>query len=707
MSQILEESQVRASVAEYLDPIKKRIDQAKQDRGRFEPTWHQNRAFGAGKYWHKWSRSGHRLRLDPRDVEHGKERLTIDILTQNLWTALGQLAGAEQRRNLLFRREDIPSEEFTKTANSALAYGWDYEWRAADKLAQIKRKLIIDGTAAIQCYFDPTVGKELGEMPVKDGQAVYDGEKARAYMAEEAVEGRRPQLRAIREGRICWHPRSVFALLVPPSVEDEELFPWEAIVEAVSIDKLIERYGDRAKGLKEEPLAALEQLGIKDTIEVGFENEPDSDTGSPGKLDGYVAKITYFERPSTKYARGRVITYAGDKLLEEPRLELPYKRPNSDYHSGIVYFHYWRIEGRFWGRGLIEPGKGIQRTYNKRLQQEAITIDRGQPYVLADEQSNIKQTETPLEVVRYQSGGTPAPQAVSGVPVHESLWRSKDGLKEDLQTAMGIHAVSTGEAPTRETTFAELNLRAEKDRVKLDPIFEDFQGAVATLTELSVYDIRNYWPQDKLMAIAGEEGHAEAIQFQAEKLPEFFLTELSDSAKPRSDAASIQLVMDLWRADKEEAAATGQPPNLDLGWLKGSLEAGKPLDFPESQKDIQTQKARWENSRMLAGDLPKPLEYDDPAVHIPIHREAQIEAEMAYDEETWHIFEAHIAETMQLADLLATLAAKEEAESQANLEDAVGQQEAQAGEQAAESEHARQLELQDQQQKAKAKEKKP
>src|SRR6266536_1447261 len=413
MSQIATEAGVRSPASEIIGPIQKRVEQGKHDRARIEPVWHSNRAYAAGKYWLRWSRADRRLKLDPKDVQHGLERTTVDILTQKLWTAIGQLAGVEERRQLLFRREDIPSEDFTKAANDALAYGWENEWRAPEILASIKRKLVVDGTAAVQCYFDPTVGPELGEMPVgDDGQAIYDGAKAREYMAEQHAAGGRPSMKQLNQGRICWKPRSVFQTIVPPGIENEEDFPWEAIVEAVEIDKLVQRYGQKAQGLTEEPLAMLEQIGLKDSIESGFGADPEGDPGVPGKLDKHVALVTYFERPNTKYPKGRVVTYAGNRLLEQTN-ELPYKRPNGDYHSGIVYFHYWRVEGRFWGRALIEPGKGIQRTYNKRSQQEQLTIDRGQPKVFAEETQNVKQTETPLEVVDYEMGaGVTPPVAV-------------------------------------------------------------------------------------------------------------------------------------------------------------------------------------------------------------------------------------------------------------------------------------------------------
>jgi hypothetical protein len=698
MAQIVEQAGVRTPADVVLGPIKERIEQAKRDRARFEPVWHSNRAYGAGKQWLKWSRADRRLRLDPADVAGGRERYVADILTTRLWTALGQLGGVDARPQLRFRREDIPSEDFTKAANDALAYGWDSEWLAKEQLSSIKRKLIIDGTAAIQCYFDPTVGQELGEVPVgPDGQPLLEPEAAYEHVSLMAQLGQQAQFKRMKEGRIVWRPRSAFQLLVPPGIEDEDYFPWEAVIEAVQIDKLIERFGDRARGLKEEPLAVLEQIGLKDSIEHGFGADPEGDPGVPGKLDGHVALVTYYERPNREHPKGRVVTYAGERLMEPPTPELPYKRPNGDYSSGLVYFHYWRVEGRFWGRGLIEPGKGIQRLYNRRKQQEHMTIDRGQPYLLQDEnsQADKKQTDIPLEIIKYKSGAGPPPQAVPGVPVHESIWRSQEGLKADLEDALGLHAVSTGEEATRQTTYAELALRAEKDRMKIDPIVEDFQAGVNRLVEFSLWDIRQYWPASKVIALAGEEDQAEAVEFKGSDLPEFFLVEIAEGQKPRTEAAEVQLVMDLWNADQ---AQMPEERRLDLDWLAASLKAGKALDFPESPTDTHQEKARWENTRLLEGDEVEPAYYDPPDVHVPVHREAQVEAEMAGDMDAYQRIENHIAWTEKKAAENAERQAAIQAEGEANLQAAVSEQE----QQGAEAEHARALEQEQLRQQGKA-----
>lgn len=652
------------AVSSVLEPVREKVKQGMEDRRRFEPVWHSNRAFAAGKQWLKTSRSDRRLYLDKNDVIGGRQRVTVDVLTQYVQTGLGQLAGIEERPNVTFRREDQPSEDFGKVANDGLQYGWDSEWKARRQLSRTKRRIIVDGTAAIQCLFDPTVGRPLGDVPLGDGMPIpmetpegapreiptqmgrplLDPTHARAYVAHRQSVGQTVAFKSLNEGRISWLPRSVFNIVVPPGLEDEDEFPWVAIVSAASIESLILRYGEKARVLVEEPLAALEAMGLKDTQSgLGGEEE---EWGSPGKLKGHVALVQWYGMPDSRFPQGRVVTYAKNTLLDVQD-RLPYRKPNGDWAAGIAFFHYWRVEGRFWGRALIEPGKGIQRAYNKRCQQEQLTIDRAQPKILTDDvQRGVKsESGEPMEVIRYRAGTNITYH--QGMGPGEWIWKSKEGLIEDLERAMGIHGVSTGDEPSRQTTYAELALRAEKDRTKTDPIIERFQASVRELVEFSIWDMRRYWPADKIIAIEGETGEAESAAFNAQKLPEFFLVKVAEGTKPRDQGAQIQLIFDLY----QKAEEIMQP--LPLHWLKDSIDAGRPLPLPQPPADVHLEKAQWENSQMWEGALPIPKDYDPPEIHIPTHREAQVEAEMAGRLDVVALIQNHLDLTEQVAAELA------------------------------------------------------
>src|SRR5262245_63749007 len=93
-----------------LRSIKDQIEAAKDDRKRFEPTWHHNLAFAAGKHYLKWERNQRRLVLP--DEYEGRDLYTADVITEYRTTALGELSSDDDRPELLLRRDDEPSEDF-------------------------------------------------------------------------------------------------------------------------------------------------------------------------------------------------------------------------------------------------------------------------------------------------------------------------------------------------------------------------------------------------------------------------------------------------------------------------------------------------------------------------------------------------------------------------------------------------------------------
>src|SRR5262245_5720902 len=90
--------------------IRREIQRAKEDRKRFEPTWHSNLAFAAGKHWLSWDRDQRRL-VFPPDLR-GKDLYAADVITEYRMTAIGELGTGDERPQILLRRHDEPSEGF-------------------------------------------------------------------------------------------------------------------------------------------------------------------------------------------------------------------------------------------------------------------------------------------------------------------------------------------------------------------------------------------------------------------------------------------------------------------------------------------------------------------------------------------------------------------------------------------------------------------
>lgn len=625
--------------------IKREISRAKEDRKRFEPTWHSDLAFAANKPWLVWDRDQRRLAFPP-DLR-GKDLYSADVITEYRMTALGELMSGDDRPQVLLRREDEPSEGYEEILNLALGFGWDTEWRGDEVLSELRRMVIDLGTGAIRCRWDPAYGPMLHDnVPYLDNRPLLDLEEATSAMGN----GPNPnvQMRSMQRGRVCWDVLSPFNILVPPGVPHERYFPWECVVRPMRLADAKALWGKRVGDLKEDTdIGSILGLDLRAEITETYSALGSPEGGQGGRLKDHVWVYTYYERASPKYPSGRTLTFVGSKMrLVSIEDKLPYQLGDGSYHSGIVYFHWWRVTGRFWSRSLVGNMKDVQRSINKRATQKNEIIDRGLPYVIVERNSRAKQREGKVMELLEVERDEREPRPVPGLTPGDWMYRDIDMLRVDLEHATGLRGPRLGENPTGVTTYAQLALLNENDQVKRGPIREEHQLAINLLVEATIYDIKRYWGEERMIPLAGEEGRIELQSFNGANIPSFYMVEhAKGGSKPRSQGAELQKVQDLWMAAANSGAVQGAPTAW-VSWYKDSLEAGQALDLPEPSPDVHLEKAKLENHVMLQGQQ-VPVQYYDPhALHIPIHREAQIEAEYVGDQGTWQLIEQHISEHM-------------------------------------------------------------
>lgn len=642
-------------------PIRDRIRQARDHRKQFEPTWQSNMAFAAGQHWYVWdpkARVQRRIQdVDPR--YRRRELYSVDLITEYRTTVLGELGSDDDRPELLLEHEDVAGEDFQAQVNRALGYAWEFEVNADEALAEADRLCVDLGTSAIRCRFDPTVGPVKGEMPYMNGKPIMDPAQAMQMLAQ-GQPGPAPgvTMNNVQEGRICWEPLSAFHLLVPPGVTHERYFPWECVVRPTLLSDVVAEFGDVAKQLDEDTDIAS-SLGVAATSAAGGQLSAIGEARET-RLRDHVWLFTYFERPTAKQPQGRVFHFAGNDLkLLKAEDQLPYLAPDGTYRSGISYFHYLRVTGRFWSRALVENLKDGQRAYNKRATQENEIIDRGMPVVFRRRGSTAeKQTDSPMEVIDLEQTEQ-APTVFNGVGPGPWMRESKEQIRVDMEHASGVRGPSLGENPQNVDTYSQLARLIEADVVKRQPMMRERKQTIGELVEDTVYDMRTYWGAEKQVMLAGDEDRVEAEVFNATKIPTFFIVKpAKGTAKPRSQAAELTKIEQLWKAALE-SQVVGMNAQAWVEWYKNSLEAGEALELPGLGADDQTEKARLENHLMLQGaDVPTAY-YDPIELHLPLHREAQITAELSGDPGAWQRIEAHVQRHLVDAQRNAMMAAQQ------------------------------------------------
>lgn len=585
-----------------------RRDQARRDRRRYEPIWALCQSFIANKQWVGWSKRDRRIVSDPNPQK--RERHTVNVLTSYLMTNVGKFMSDDMRPQLFFRNDSIESRDFAKQANGAVEYCWEEEIDADAMLYDAILRMCSFGLSAVQTGWDSLSGPVIHEgVPYVDGKPMLDPAQRSEYMASNYGSGQQIDVRPVR-GRCAWRVWSPQNILPPPGIENERDFPWLIIERPVALTRLRDLFGDKAEGIQEQNLAAVDMVGLRDMV-------TDSESASQGsRLRDHAIVYSGYAMPDKRHPKGQTVTWAGDRMLQiENRLPLDL---DGDHKIGIQFFKYNPVPGRFWPIGLVEPGIGPQRQRNKSRSQYIEMKDRaGLGRVYARPNSlNITTLEGGkiFEVIEVRPGtdfpvetpGTgPGPWMAQDIAMHDS----------DLDKVMGIGQVTLGQQSGGASAYSAMALLAEQDDRRVSQIIKQIRGNVEWLVRYTLQDIRTYWPTDKQITLAGSNGEVNAYTFNATKLPSSVLVRVGTGAPaPRNQAAELQKIFDLY----DRSISGGQA--LPIQWLFDSIEGGKALPIPEAPAAVQVEKADLENMIIGRGGHAEVSQYDDHDIHIREHQ---------------------------------------------------------------------------------------
>jgi hypothetical protein len=650
------------------DTWKDRIKQARAAQEPFVPIWCLNLAFAAGQHWVGWDKVNLRVR-SLRELDPGRygdrELYTADRITEYRMAQLGELEADDDRPELLVVQEGEIAEKTAEQLNAAVGYAWDHEWGAQAALAKARLYTVDLGVSALRCRWDPSKGPLAGHVAYdSSGALVTDPHELDSLEQTGALtDGSLPRLQEVQEGRTCWEAYSPFGILSPPGCNHEDTFPWEILVRPVLLDAVVEEYGDVASSLQEDQdIASAMGLSTSQVVQ----DQRSQGTGQ-NRLKGHVWLYTCFQRPTRQYPRGCVAHVASNdyKVLRFDD-QLPYQKPNKEWHSGVVYMHWWRLSDRFYSRAFTEPLRDPQRLINRRKTQNTEIIDRGMPRDYIEDGALIEDpTGAPHEIVKIRKGSNP-PQSTGGIGPGQWMYEDINALVDDLGHASTLSPVRLGENPQGVETYSQLAQLNDNETSKRVVILHDHHRQIGTLVELGVHDIRAYWPAQKQILVAGEEDQLDAAFFSKASIPDFYMAQVAPGAPaPKSQGAQLKMLDAIWAAAVQAWVAVNDGAAWVM-WYAASLKAGKPLDLPSEKSDTQKELAYLENELMKDGEQPSVADYDILTVHLPVHREAMDEARAANDRETLvrlynHINEHQAVSQQNAANVQAQAAAAAQA----------------------------------------------
>lgn len=593
-----------------LQRLNERRKEALKDRRRYEPTWHLCQSFLAGRQWVGWNNRTQRIVEIPNPQD--RERHTTNVITPYHTTLLGKLTGENLRPELAFTRSDSGTESVAEHTGKVANFIWESEVNGLRRAYLLIHKELTYGTSALRCYYDRSTGDKVGDLPKgPDGQMITDLPKARAYVAQAQQQGIQVEFESIFAGRTRWEVLSPFNILPPPGVEDAEYFPWLIIERPTPIETAKLRYSQLPDDLQPQ------QLRVPDARELA---DPVGETGigqpaGGGALKGHIMISTYYELPSRDHPQGLQATFTEQQLLEQTD-GLPYNL-RGDPHHGVFISRFHLVDGRFWGKGVVEDLIGPQRQRNKARSQMIEMKDRNLGRVYARKGTLTAQNMPTGKVMELIEVPLHAdfPQETFGTapgPWIENEARIND---QDMEKVAGLRDVSMGSAPQGVSAYASLALLSQADDRRIGPSMTAIRAVLADAMLVSLEIAKKYWPDGKQLAIVGSDGTLDAFNYSRTMLPsEFYVSISKASPLPSDPAAEAQRIFDIFNA----AISAGAP--LPPEWLKESLDAGRALPFPKREGQVQQKKAQMENYLMSLGELQQVDFFDDDQIHLKVHR---------------------------------------------------------------------------------------
>lgn len=249
-------------------------------------------------------------------------------------------------------------------------------------------------------------------------------------------------------------------------------------------------------------------------------------------------------RPGTqsKMPNGGLLTLVGGHLVQVID-KFPY------LHGELPFYKMDIIPtGKFYGESNITDLLPLQKEYNRTKSQivEAKNI-MAKPRLIAPRGSvNPRQiTSEPGQVILYTPGfEAPRPLPIDSLPSY--VMEELDRLNSEMDDISGQHEITRGNNPSQVTAATAISYLQEQDDTKLGYAVASIEEALQSLGQHYLNYVVQYWDDNRLVKVVGQDGTFEAINYKKNALKgNTDIRVQAGSALPQSKAARQAYVMDL------------------------------------------------------------------------------------------------------------------------------------------------------------------
>lgn len=256
----------------------------------------------------------------------------------------------------------------------------------------------------------------------------------------------------------------------------------------------------------------------------------------------------YWEKPSSKYPKGRRITVANGVLLLE--LDDIGFGPEDKTERQLPFFPFIHIiiPGRVAGQSIIENLIPVQRERNKSRSQIIKNKDLiGSPPWVAEEDSLVSEIEGEAgEIVYYSAEAKNPPHMEQPPSMSSDVYKNIDQCDEEMFFISGQGEASHGALPDgQKLSGVGLSILQEQDDTKLSPTTQNFERCKAQYMSYILKIIRFKYDFERTVKFSGKNNKFESVTFKGSDLSSTDVKVVAGSALPQSKAAKQDFVFSL------------------------------------------------------------------------------------------------------------------------------------------------------------------
>lgn len=348
--------------------------------------------------------------------------------------------------------------------------------------------------------------------------------------------------------------------------------------------------------------------------------------GTSGVTDGIENTAVvkeYYERPSRKHPKGRLVVVAnGIPLYGGPS---PYSGPDlGDWHP-FSEFRWEIVPGRFWGKSPLDDTTELNKHINS-IDAAVILVRKTMaiPQKLIPKDSGIKPGEwtgRPGQEVYYRSTGG-LPSTIEPTGVDAQVFQERSQKVEDMKNISGAIDILKGDRPPGVTAASALEMLYEVGTGKLKPCLDRWKQFIESSQKKQLKLISRMYrePRPEFIRML----HMKNKEIPSESIDRFIGADLYDNCNVKIEAGSN--IPKLQSAEKAMLLQLAQIGSLDLQSPENKIEFNRRMGVVgfDSNQGIDVKRAEWENdlledSAENPDNRPVTLADEDHAVHKAVH----------------------------------------------------------------------------------------